>query len=178
MSAVLPVTRGGARRLLLNVAAVLALGVVAGVLWWALAPRTLGVAGVGQAAAYPTPDYPSAAVITTYSAVTVGAGLLVGIPVVARIDEQVATRAAVFIAAGLPAALIAYGVGFVLGPPTIATQVAAKAAHVQVPLVLPSPLLALAWPAATAVLSTVGLLVSGILRPGDIGRPGDPGKPR
>lgn len=150
------------------VVAVLALGAAAGMLWWVVAPRTLGVLGE-VTVAYPVPDDPTATVTALYLVLCGVAGLLVGIPVVALTDRRVTTRLLVVLVAGLAAALLAYGIGFVLGPDPVAAQAAAhpgeKNPPIQVPLVLPTPLLALIWPAATSVLVTVGLLISGMLVP-------------
>lgn len=147
----------------------LALGVLTGVLWWVLAPRSSGLA-VSTAVSYPNPDSPPAQVAAWFVIVTAAAGLLVGVPCVALADARTAGRTARLILAGVPASCLAYAVGFLLGPAPIAAQLAGRdpsagPTAVQVPLLLPTPLLVLAWPTATALLATVGLLLAVLILP-------------
>lgn len=145
--------------------AVCGLGVLAGVAWYAIAPRSTGPVA-GGVVAFPVPDYPPAVVAASFALVTGVAGLLVGVAIVGLADAAAVTRSVLLISAGLVGSLLAYGVGALLGPGSAAAQVAAGAAQVQVPLTLPTPLLVFVWPAATAILATVGLLVSLVALPG------------
>lgn len=144
------------------------LGGLAGVLWRAVSPSTIGVVGP-VVIAYPVPDDPAATVTALYVLICGVAGLLVGVPVVAMPDRFVVRRLLLALGGGLAAAALAYAVGFGLGPGTVAAQVAAQHGvehpKVQVPLVLASPLLVLVWPAATAALVTIGLVLHGMLTP-------------
>lgn len=150
-------------------AGVLVLGVIAGCLWFAVSPRTLGFWISETQVSYEGSDDPTATVAALYLLIAVVAGLVCGLPAIGIGDRHVLLRAVTAIGSGLPAGLVAYAVGFVLGPPSVAAQQAAHAGSsavtVQVPLVLPSPLFALAWPAATASMITVGLLLMAFVAP-------------
>ncbi|MFV0460766.1 MAG: hypothetical protein ACK5MT_18580 [Actinomycetales bacterium] len=139
-------------------------GGLAGVGWYALAPTTVGQY-VRDMVRYPVPDYPPASVAALYVVIVLVAGLLAGIPVVARQRDRPLARLVVHCVAGVLAAGATYVVGYILGPAPEAVQIAADPGHVQVPLVLPTPLLVLVWPAATASLVTIGLLLSAVLYP-------------
>lgn len=145
---------------------VLVVGVAAGMVWFAISPRTIGRAAAAGTVAYPVPDDPTALVVACYLVVTAAAGLVCGLPAVALLDRFAVHRTVVLVAAGLPAALIAAVVGGLLGPDPLAVQIAAHPDAVQVPLALPTLLVALTWPAATAALAAVGQMLSILVLPG------------
>lgn len=140
------------------------LGVVAGVTWFGLAPRSRG-AVVGEAVSYPGADAAPAVVVAVFLVVTGVAGFMVGVLAVGLGSRHYLARTVGLTLAGLPASALAYAVGSALGPASVAGQVAAGAQSVQVPLTLSSPALVLLWPAVTALLVTVGTLISMMVTP-------------
>ena len=140
------------------------LAVAAGATWFALAPGTRGTL-TGEIVSYPGADAAPAVVTAVFLLVTGVAGFIVGILALGVGSRRYLARTVGLTVAGLPASALAYAVGSALGPAPVAAQVAAGAQTVQVPLTLSSPALVLLWPAVTALLVTVGTLISMMVTP-------------
>ncbi len=140
------------------------LGVAAGVLWWSIAPRSTGGIALSGNVAYPTPDDPSGTIAVLYVLIVAACGLISGALMLGR-AAVATTRIMVVCGGGWLAAIACYVTGYLLGPASVAAQLEAGAAQVQVPLSLPTPLLSLVWPAATATVVSVGMLISLVVQP-------------
>lgn len=156
--------RGWLLSAILMAVVMLGLAVAAGAIWFALAPRVRGTL-VGETVSYPGADAAPAVVAAVFLVVTGVAGFVVGVFALGVGSRRYVARTVGLTLAGLPASALAYAVGSALGPPAVAAQVAAGAQTVQVPLTLPSPALVLLWPAVTALLVTVGTLISMMVTP-------------
>lgn len=142
----------------------LLLAAAVGVGWWWWSPRepVRLVDGVPTAAGLD--DY-AAVGDALFSGLAVAAGLLSGLAVVLRPGRSAVSRAAVVVGGGLVAALTAWQVGVLLGPPSLAAQEAAGIDPLTSPVALSSPAPMLLWPATCTATLFVGLLVSLMVRP-------------
>lgn len=137
---------------------------VAAVVWVLTAPQVAGQV-VDGAAHYPGPGDPRAAVQSGFVTITAAAGLITGTLALGLGDRGLGRRCLVMMLAAFPLAALTYLVGFLLGPPTEAAQLAAGADRVDLPFVLSTPLLVLVWPMVTSMVVAVGILLSLILKP-------------
>lgn len=155
---------------------VIALGPVAGVVWWLLAPSgavALGpdfVVPIGTSSAGPPSDVFAAGQDAVFAVVVLVSGALCGIATCIRMPAGRATlvRWVTAVLSGLVAAVLAWSLGMVLGPDSLAAQEAAGADPLVSPLRLSSPAPLLMWPMATCLVAFVVSLVSLLVDP-----PGD-----
>lgn len=161
------------RDALMPVAWVIVLGPVAGVAWWLLAPTGAVAAGpgyvvpIGTPSAGPPSDVFAAAQDATFAVVALVAGAVCGVAACVRAP---AGRAALVrwvgvAAGGLVAPVLAWALGMLLGPDSLAAQQAAGADPLVSPLQLSSPGPLLMWSAATCLVAFVVSLVSLLVEP-------------
>jgi hypothetical protein len=139
------------------VAACLALGLVAGVVWWWLAPTGDVVLQDGSLFAVEDPEV-LAGQDVIFALVTAVAGVAVGVWVSARSDDRPVQRLAAALPAGQLGALVAWQIGRLLGP-DVPTDPGVDA--FPAPLDLHALGLLATWPALTATVVFVGLFVAG-----------------
>lgn len=147
-------------------------GVLAGAVWSLLAPTPVGTV-VDGAVRYRSLDDPAAVIHAQFIVITGICGLLTGVVTLGLGVGGLARRTVLNLLAGTAVAGLTYLVGFLLGPPTEAAQLAAGRTELQPPLVLATPLLILVWPMVTSLVIAVGTLLSLVLRPPR--RPGQDG---
>ena len=166
VSSELPATAG--RRSWLAVGGLLLLAAgfatVAAVVWVLTSPHVAGRA-VDGVVHYPGTEDPRAAVQAGYITVAAVAGLITGTVALGLGDRGLGRRCLVVTLAAFPLAGLTYLVGYLLGPPTEAAQLAAGADRVDLPFVLSTPLLVLVWPMVTSMVVAVGMLLSLIVKP-------------
>jgi hypothetical protein len=154
-------SRGRGADLLLPVLAQVVLGVVAGVVWWLVAP-TGDVMLAGDLVVAEAPEL-QAAQDGTFALVAVAAGLLGGTWLTVAPGCAPALRATGIVAGALVGSAVAWGVGTVLGPPSVSAQQAAGVEVLQSPLALSAYGVLGVWPAVTAAVAFTGLLVAGLV---------------
>lgn len=135
----------------------LALGLVAGLVWWWLAPTGDVVLQDGSLFSVEDPEV-LAGQDVVFALLTAVAGIAVGLWVSIRSDDRPVHRLATALPAGLLGALVAWQVGRVLGPDVPADP---GLDPFPAPLDLHSLGLLVAWPALTATVVFVGLFVAG-----------------
>ena len=161
------------RDAVLPAAGVLALGPVVGLVWWLLAPTGAVVVGpdyvlpVGTGSAGPPGDVFAASQDAVFAAAALVAGAVCG--VAAGVHPPPGRAALVrwgsVVLAGLVAPVLAWALGVLLGPESLAAQQAAGADPLVSPLRLSSPAPLLVWSAATCVVTFVVSLASLLVRP-------------
>lgn len=143
-------------------AAQVVLGVVAGVVWWLLAP-TGEVVLAGDVVVAPDVPELQAAQDGTFVLVAVVAGLLGGAWLTAAPGRAPALRATGTVGGALLGSAVAWAVGALLGPPSVATQLQDGVQALQSPLALSAYGVLGVWPAVTATVAFGGLLVTGLV---------------
>ena len=136
----------------------------AAVAWVLLAPHVTGRVH-DEVVRYPGTEDPRAAVQAAYVTVAAVAGLLTGTVALGLGDRGRGRRCLTVMLAAFPLAGLMYLVGFLLGPPTEAAQIAHGADRVDLPFVLSTPLLILVWPMVASMVVAVGMLLSLIVKP-------------
>ena len=126
---------GGRRRAATVVVAVLALGVLLGVLWWVAAPLARGDVVDGQVYLTGHPEL-QVAQDGWFAAITGLTGVLAATVASLRPGRGDVASAALGPALGLVVAVVAWQTGGLLGPESLVTQVAAGSAHPLTPLQL------------------------------------------
>lgn len=138
----------------------LVLGLLAGVLWWALAP-TAEVVVVGDLVVAPGVQELEATQEVTFALTQVLAGLVAGVALAGAPGAAPVARSAGVLGGGLLGAVTAWGTGMALGPASVPVQQAAG----QLPLTSPVRIAAYGalalWPAVAASVAFVGLLLTG-----------------
>jgi len=155
---------------------VIALGPVAGVAWWLFAPSgavALGpdfVVPIGTSSAGPPSDVFAAGQDAVFAVVALVSGALCGIAACFRLpaERSALVHCTTVVLSGLVAAVLAWSLGMLLGPDSLAAQEAAGADPLVSPLRLSSPAPLLMWPMATCLVAFVVSLVSLLVDP-----PGD-----
>ncbi len=145
-------------------AGLLLLAVLVGVGWWWWSPREPAVLVDGVPTTTGSDDF-AAVGDAVFSALAAVAGILSGLAVVLRPGRSAVARAAVVVGGGLLAALAAWQLGVLLGPPSIAAQESAGLDPLTTPVALSSPVPLLMWPAMCTATMFFGLLVSLMVRP-------------
>lgn len=156
------ISGGRAPALLLPVAAQVLLGVVAGVVWWLVAP-TGEVVLAGDIVVAPDVPELRAAQDGTFALIAVAAGLLGGAWLTVAPGRAPALRATGIVLGALTGSAVAWAVGAALGPPSVAAQLVDDPAVLQSPLALSAYGVLGVWPAVTAAVAFVGLLVTGLV---------------
>jgi len=142
------------------------LAVAVAVAWWALVPDTpVVVDGDGLVASPGPSDDVVASVDGAFAALSLAAGVLVALALLWRGGERLLTWSAAALAGGALAAALAWQLGRLLGPPSVAAQQEAGVEVLRAPLDLSTPLVVLLWPGATACVLFVGLLGWLLVRP-------------
>lgn len=150
------------RALLAPVAGSLALGVVAGLAWWLLAP-TGEVVLAGDLVVAPDVPELRAAQDSWFVLVSVAAGLVTGVWLTIGAGNRHVARLVALLGGSALGSAVAWMTGTALGPASVAAQQAAG----DDPLVSPLRLSAYGalgiWPAVAAAVGFVGLLLTGLL---------------
>lgn len=148
----------GVRRVVLEiVAASLVLGGVAGVLWWQLSPDVLGVVsenGVALDAVRGSAEFDREA---NYVMLTAGAGLLLSVVFSVRYRRRPVSALLSVAICGVAGALVALGVGHLLGPGSV-DQRAARADvgdSLNLPFELHAYAALIAWPLVAAIMMAI-----------------------
>lgn len=141
----------------------LAVGVA--VAWWAIVPDTPVVAVEGLVASRGPSDDVLATADGSFAALCLVAGALAAIALLVRPGEFLLRRASVALVGGTLAAVVAWQLGGLIGPASLAKQQEAGVEVLRAPLDLTTPLVVLLWPGATACLLFVGLLAWLLISP-------------
>lgn len=163
--------RHGLRVAVVTAAACLLLGLVVGVAWWWLAPTGEVIPQPEFLFSVDDPEL-AAGQDAVFALLTGAAGVLVGLWVAARSASWPVQRAVGALVGGVAGAVAAWQLGGLLGPDGVATgpDVTGSAA-VPSPLQLHALGLLGVWPAVTATVAFVALLVVALLgRPVRSGR--------
>ncbi|HEX5510417.1 MAG TPA: hypothetical protein VFX41_01765 [Actinomycetales bacterium] len=169
--------RGGSRSTVGVVVGCLLLGVVAGVVWWALAPKGRVLAQPGYLLPLDNPEL-QAGQDVTFATVTAVAGLLVAAWTVRRPAAVGTKDVLTAVLAGVPGAVLAWQAGRLLGPPAPSTGPTAGGGDpVPAPLDVHALGLVGLWPAVTATVLFAVLLASALLTRPDAPPPDDSTKP-
>lgn len=148
------------------VAGLVLAAVVVALAWWVLVPRVPVAEVDGVVASAGPGDDVLAGADATFALLCLVAGALLGVAVLVLGRDRVLGAASWAVVGGFAAALAAWQLGRLLGPPSLAQQRAAGIEQLQAPLDLSAPLaLALLWPGATAGALFAGLLVWLLVRP-------------
>lgn len=137
-------------------------GAVAGVVWQLVAPTGRVVVSRGLVVATGDTEL-AAAQDATFVVVTALVGLLAGACLTAAPGRLPLVRASGVVVGGLLGSVVAWAVGALLGPPSIASQQARGVEPLQSPLDLSSYGALGVWPAVAAAVAFVGLLVTGLI---------------
>lgn len=138
------------------------LGVVAGVVWWVVAPTAEVVVVRGLVVAPDAPEL-EAAQDVTFVVIVMVAGLLGGGWLAAAPGALPSLRALGVVAGGVVGSAVAWGTGALLGPSSVAAQQAAGADPLQSPVALSAYGVLGLWPAVAATVGFAGLLTTGLL---------------
>ncbi len=143
----------------------LLLAVAVALAWWAIVPDT-PVVVVEDLVASPGPsDDVLATADGAFAGLCLAAGALTAIALLVRPGELILRRSSVALVGGTVAAAIAWQLGRLVGPASIAAQQGAGVEALRAPLDLTTPLVVLLWPGATACVLFVGLLAWLLISP-------------
>jgi hypothetical protein len=146
-------------------AGLLLLAVAVAFTWWALVPDT-PVQAQDDLIASPGPsDDVLASADGAFAALCLAAGAVVAVALLWRGGRHLLRWSSVSLAGGALAAVVAWQLGRLMGPASVAAQQEAGVEVLHAPLDLSTPLVVLLWPAATACVLFVGLLVWLLVRP-------------
>lgn len=160
-------TRGRPRRLAGWGLALMGIGLalLSAVVWVLTAPSGTGTL-VHDRVRYAGLDDPRSQIQGAFALITAVAGLLTGIVALGLGDRGLGRRSVSLILAGLPLAGVTYLTGYLMGPPSEAAQLAAGATTgIEPAFTMSTPLLVLIWPMVTAMVVSVGILLSLIVKP-------------
>jgi hypothetical protein len=149
------------------------LGVLVGAVW-ALAAPTPEVRDVGGVLVSSADEEFQAAQTATFALLAVAAGLVQGVVLAARPAGARVPAALGAVAGGLVGSLVAWRLGAALGPSSLEVQREAGDAVLRAPLDVHAVGVLGLWPATTAAVLFVGLLLAGLLSPA-AGSAGDGG---
>ncbi len=137
----------------------LLLAVAVAVAWWALVPSTPVLTNDDGLVASPGPsDDVLASADGAFAALSLVAGVLVALALLWRGGDRLLTWSGAALVGGALAGALAWQLGRLLGPSSVAAQQEAGAEVLRAPLDLSTPLVVLLWPGATACVLFVGLL--------------------
>jgi len=139
------------------------LGLLVGAAWWLLAPTGPVVLLQGGAVLSQVDPEQSAAQDGVLVVLGAGAGLLCGLVAAARPGASPTRRSLLVVSGCLLGSALAAAVGSLLGPPSVASQLAAGATPAEglvSPLVAHSTGVLLVWPAVSALVMCAGHLAA------------------